>query len=124
VIHLVKVVKNVVCPFCGTLCDDIEVLVDDHNHIVGTRNACRIGNAKFMHFEGAVRYTKPLMRENKKDDFKEVDYETAVEETARLLVEAKLPLIYGWSATECHAQQKGIILGEKVGAVLDNTASV
>ena len=91
-----EVFKNVVCPFCGTLCDDIEVIVD-HNHVVGTRNACRIGNAKFMHFEGAVRHETPLMRENKKDEFKKVDYETAAEETARLLVEAKLPLIYGWS---------------------------
>ena len=69
---MVKVVRNVVCPFCGTLCDDLEILVED-NHIVGTRHACRIGNAKFMHFEGAVRYTEPLMRENKKDDFKKVD---------------------------------------------------
>jgi len=55
---MVKVIRNVVCPFCGTLCDDLEILVED-NHIVGTRHACRIGNAKFMHFEGAVRYTEP-----------------------------------------------------------------
>ncbi|MBP2143232.1 formylmethanofuran dehydrogenase subunit B [Methanococcus voltae] len=120
---MVKVVKNVVCPFCGTLCDDIEVLVED-GHIVGTRNACRIGNAKFMHYEGSVRYDSPLMRENKKDEFKKVDYETAIEETARLLVESKLPLIYGWSSAECHAQQLGVLLGEKVNGVLDNTASV
>jgi len=119
----VEVFKNVVCPFCGTLCDDIEVIVD-HNHVVGTRNACRIGNAKFMHFEGAVRHETPLMRENKKDEFKKVDYETAAEETARLLVEAKLPLIYGWSSAECHAQQLGVLLAEKTKAIVDNTASV
>ncbi|CAB3289120.1 protein of unknown function [Methanocaldococcus lauensis] len=120
---MVKVVRNVVCPFCATLCDDLEILVED-NHIVGTRHACRIGNAKFMHFEGAVRYTEPLMRENKKDDFKKVDYDTAIEETARLLVESSLPLIYGWSATECHSQMYGVELAELVGAVIDNTASV
>ena len=120
---MVKVIRNVVCPFCGTLCDDLEILVED-NHIVGTRHACRIGNAKFMHFEGAVRYTEPLMRENKKDDFKKVDYDTAIEETARLLVESSLPLIYGWSATECHAHMYGVELAELVGAVIDNTASV
>jgi len=120
---MVKVVRNVVCPFCGTLWFDLEILVED-NHIVGTRHACRIGNAKFMHFEGAVRYTEPLMRENKKDDFKKVDYETAIEETARLLTEAALPLIYGWSATECHAHMYGVELAELVGAVIDNTASV
>ena len=120
---MVKVIKNVVCPFCGTLCDDLEILVED-NHIVGTRHACRIGNAKFMHFEGAVRYTEPLMRENKKDDFKKVDYDTAIEETARLLVESSLPLIYGFSATECHAHMYGIELAEIIGGIVSNTAEV
>ena len=120
---MVKVVRNVVCPFCGTLCDDLEILVED-NHIVGTRHACRIGNAKFMHFEGAVRYTEPLMRENKKDDFKKVDIDTAIEETARILVEADLPLIYGFSATECHAHVYGIELAELVRGVVSNTAEV
>ncbi|MDK2928534.1 MAG: formylmethanofuran dehydrogenase subunit, partial [Methanococcus sp.] len=30
------VIKNVVCPFCGTLCDDIECFVES-GHIVKTR---------------------------------------------------------------------------------------
>jgi len=119
-----KEIKNVVCPFCGTLCDDIVIILDDDGHIVGTRNACRIGNAKFMHFEGAVRYTEPLMRENKKDDFKKVDYETAIEETARLLAESTLPLIYGFSATECHAHACGIELAELIRGIVSNTAEV
>lgn len=50
-----KLVKNVVCPFCGTLCDDIIVKVEG-NEIVGTMNACRIGHNKFVHTEGATRY--------------------------------------------------------------------
>ncbi len=120
---MVDVIKNVVCPFCGTLCDDIKVLVED-GHIVGTKNACRIGHAKFMHFEGAVRYTTPMIRENKKEDFKKTDYDTVAEETARLLVESKRPLMYGFSATECHAHQVAMELGEYVRAILDNTASV
>ena len=118
-----EIVKNVVCPFCGTLCDDLEIVIED-GHIVGTKNACRIGNAKFMHFEGAVRHTVPLMRENKKDDFKKTDYETAIEETARLLVESKLPLIYGFSATECHAHVYGMELAEIIRGIVSNTAEV
>ena len=117
-------VKNVVCPFCGTLCDDVVVIVDDEGHIIGTRNACRIGHAKFMHFEGAVRWREPLMRENKKDDFKKIDIDTAIEETARILVEADLPLIYGFSATECHAHVYGIELAEMIRGVVSNTAEV
>jgi len=123
VIPLVEVVKNVVCPFCGCLCDDIEVMVED-GHIVGTKNACRIGHAKFMHFEGSVRYTEPLIRESKKEDFKKTDYDTAIEESARLLVESKLPLMYGFSSISCEAQREAILIGEKIGAIVDNTATV
>lgn len=118
-----EIIKDVVCPFCGTLCDDIECHVEN-NHIVGTKNACRIGYSKFTHREGSTRHTEPLMRENKKDDFKKVDWDTAIERTAEILVNAKKPLIYGFSATECHAHTYGINLAEKIKGVVSNTAEV
>ncbi|AEF96732.1 formylmethanofuran dehydrogenase subunit B [Methanotorris igneus] len=118
-----EIVKDVVCPFCGTLCDDIICYVEN-NHIVGTKNACRIGHSKFTHRDGAVRYTEPLMRENKKDDFKKVDWDTAIEKTAEILVNAKRPILYGFSATECHAHAYGMKLAEMVGGVVSNTAEV
>lgn len=118
-----EVVKNVVCPFCGTLCDDIECIVE-HDHIVKTRNACRIGHSKFTHREGAVRYTEPLFRESKKDEFKAIDWDTAIEKTAEILVNAKKPLIYGFSATECHAHIEGMKLAEKIRGIISNTAEV
>ena len=112
------------CPFCGTLCDDIICYVEN-NHIVGTKNACKIGHSKFTQYrDGAVRYTEPLMRENKKDDFKKVDWDTAIEKTAEILVNAKRPILYGFSATECHAHAYGMKLAEMVGGVVSNTAEV
>jgi len=116
-----KVVKNVVCPFCGTLCDDLEVVVED-GEIVEVRHACRIGAAKFLTAQEEDRPTEPMIREN--GEWRKVDYEDAAEETARILVEAKWPLMYGWSSTLCEAHEVGIELAEKVGAVIDNTASV
>ena len=114
-------VKNVVCPFCGTLCDDIICKVED-NEIVGTINACRIGHSKFVHAEGAVRYKKPLIRKN--GEFVEVSYDEAIDKAAKILAESKRPLMYGWSCTECEAQAVGVELAEEAGAVIDNTASV
>ncbi len=116
-----ELVKNVVCPFCGTLCDDIVCKVEG-NEIVGTINACRIGHNKFVHTEGATRYRKPLIREN--GEFVEVDYDEAIEKAAQILAESKRPLMYGWSCTECEAQAVGVELAEEVGAIIDNTASV
>ncbi|WP_311769237.1 formylmethanofuran dehydrogenase subunit B [Methanococcus maripaludis] len=120
---MMDVIKNVVCPFCGTLCDDIECFVES-GHIVKTRNACRIGHSKFTHRKGAVRHTEPLYRENKKDDFKKIDFDTAIEKTAEILVNAKKPLIYGFSATECHAHIEGMKLAEKIRGIVSNTAEV
>ncbi|WP_321212183.1 formylmethanofuran dehydrogenase subunit B [Methanothermobacter sp. DP] len=118
---MMEYVKNVVCPFCGTLCDDIICKVED-NEIVGTINACRIGHSKFVHAEGAVRYTKPLIRKN--GEFVEVSYDEAIDKAAKVLAESKRPLMYGWSCTECEAQAVGMELAEEAGAVIDNTASV
>ena len=114
-------VKNVVCPFCGTLCDDIICKVEG-DEIVGTINACRIGHSKFVHAEGAMRYKKPLIRKN--GEFVEVSYDEAIDKAAKILAESKRPLMYGWSCTECEAQAVGVELAEEAGAVIDNTASV
>jgi len=118
---IMEYVKNVVCPFCGTLCDDIICKVEN-NKIVGTINACRIAHNKFVHTKGATRYTKPLIRKN--GEFVEVTYDEAIEKAAKILAEAKRPLLYGWSCTECEAHAAGIELAEETGAVIDNTASV
>jgi len=116
-----EIVKNVVCPFCGTLCDDIICKVEN-NEIVGTINACRIGHSKFVHTEGAMRYKKPMIR--KDGEFMEISYDEAIDKAAQILAESKRPLMYGWSCTECEAQAVGMELAEETKAVIDNTASV
>ncbi len=83
-----------------------------------------LDTANLPNRDGVVRYTEPLMRENKKDDFKKVDWDTAIEKTAEILVNAKRPILYGFSATECHAHAYGMKLAEMVGGVVSNTAEV
>ncbi|MHA1724257.1 MAG: formylmethanofuran dehydrogenase subunit B [Promethearchaeota archaeon] len=119
-----KTIYDVVCPFCGTLCDDLEVDVDvKKNEVIEVRNACQIGTKKFFSSNPSPhRYTKPLIKVN--GSHKEVSWEEAIEKAADLLVNAKRPLLYGFSSTECEAQSKGVILAEQLGGILDNTASV
>ncbi|SCG84719.1 formylmethanofuran dehydrogenase subunit B [Methanobacterium congolense] len=116
-----ELVKNVVCPFCGTLCDDIICKVEN-NEIVGTMNACIIGHSKFVHTEGAERFTKPLVRKN--GEFVEVTMDEAIDKAAHILADSKRPLMYGWSCTDCDAQAVGVKLAEEAKACIDNTASV
>ncbi len=106
--------KGVVCPFCGCLCDDLEVEVQD-GKILSTRNACPVSRSKFLsHAEDRARPTV---------GGREVGMEEAVEEAARILREADFPLIYGLSSTESDAQRLAVRLAELTGASLDNTSS-
>jgi formylmethanofuran dehydrogenase subunit B len=118
-----KVVTDVVCPFCGTLCDDIKVVLDG-NQIVDTMNACIIGNEKFKSAGAGHRINQPLEREEGTTQFAPVSYDYAIEKSAQILAKAKRPLFYGWSSTSCEAQEVGNELAEVCGGVTDNTASV
>ncbi|MFQ6054702.1 MAG: formylmethanofuran dehydrogenase subunit B [Methanosarcinales archaeon] len=111
-------ITDVICPFCGSLCDDLAVEVED-NKIIHVKNACKLGASKIL---GHDRIKSPMIREN--GSFKEVSYEEAINKAVEILVNASRPLMYGWCSTVCEAHKKGILLAEEVGAVIDSTATV
>ena len=108
-------IENVVCPFCGCLCDDIEVIVED-NEIVKVAKACAIGRSLFINHRKNL--AKPMVRG------REVNLEESIEEAVSILAHARYPLIYGLSSTICEAQRKAIELAELVGGSIDSTSSV
>ncbi|MBU7043279.1 MAG: formylmethanofuran dehydrogenase subunit B [Theionarchaea archaeon] len=108
--------ENVVCPFCGCLCDDIVITVED-GHITKTKNTCAISKSKFVNHE------KNALKSSMVDN-KEVPLEKALDEASEILKNADFPLIYGLSSTECEAQRHAIHLAEILGATIDQTASV
>ncbi|WP_457555157.1 formylmethanofuran dehydrogenase subunit B [Candidatus Pyrohabitans sp.] len=113
---------DVICSFCGTLCDDIEVVVED-NRIVDVKHACRIGTAKFLSSnELEHRLLKPMVRKNGK--LVETSLDEALDRAAGILKSAIKPLLYGWSSTSCEAQSAGIELAEELGGVIDATVTV
>ncbi|NLX49502.1 MAG: formylmethanofuran dehydrogenase subunit B [Methanospirillum sp.] len=121
---MAKTVTDVTCPFCGSLCDDIEVQVsDDGTKVLEVFNACAIGAAKFLHTAAKDRVTRPRMRQED-GSYKEVSYDEAIEYTAHMFVNSKKPLMYGWSNTNCEAQSVGHEIAEATGGIVDNTATV
>ncbi len=123
-VEKVKTIVDVCCPFCGTLCDDLEVDVDlKTDQVVEVRNGCQIGTKKYFSSNPSDhRYTKPLIRKN--GEHVEVSWDEAIDKAADILVKAQRPLLYGFSSTECDAQSRGVELAEMLNAILDNTASV
>jgi len=107
--------ENVVCSFCGCLCDDIVVEVDG-GRIARVRKACANGRGHFTHYDPTSR--QPTV------DGQEVDWEEAIAEAARILNNADSPLIYGLSSTVTEAQRKAVELADKLGAIIDSTSSV
>ncbi|MFA5331876.1 MAG: formylmethanofuran dehydrogenase subunit B [Methanoregula sp.] len=117
-------ISDVVCPFCGTLCDDIEVEVsDDGKKILTVFNACVIGTEKFLHSQSKDRLVSPRMRQPD-DSWKDISYEEAADYAAQMLAHAKKPLMYGWSSTNCETQSVGNEIAELARACVDNTAAV
>ena len=115
------IISSVVCPFCGCLCDDIEITVED-GKITKNKNGCFLSQAKFLNFNNEHRIKKPLVKKNGK--LTEVSFEEAIQKSAEILANANYPLLYGWSSTSCEAQRIGTELAEEVGGVFDNTSSV
>jgi len=113
------VYKNVVCPFCGCLCDDLEVVVEE-GRITDTKNACAVSRSKFLNH--AKDRAKPYLRKN--GQLTEVALGEALERAVGILKRADFPLIYGLSSTETDAQRLAIELAEMIGASIDNTSSV
>ncbi|TFF63562.1 MAG: formylmethanofuran dehydrogenase subunit B [Promethearchaeota archaeon] len=119
-----RTIYDVICPFCGTLCDDLVIHVDKTSEkVIEVENGCQIGTKKFFSSNSSPhRYEKPMIR--KEGELHEVSWDEAIDRAADILVEAKRPLLYGFSSTECEAQGKGVELAEILGGLLDNTASV
>jgi len=122
-VWLVKltIITSVVCPYCGCLCDDIELTVED-GKIVKNKNGCVLSISKFLNFGNKHRIQKPLLRKN--NVLVEVSFEEAIHRSAEILANASYPVLYGWSSTSCEAQRIGIELAEVVGGVFDNTSTV
>jgi formylmethanofuran dehydrogenase subunit B len=115
------VVKAVTCPVCGSLCDDIELTVENNN-IVKVKNGCAMCESKFLGYNSEHRVLRPLIRKNGK--LIETSFEEAIRNAAKILTEANYPILYGWSSTSCEAIRVGLELAEEVGGVIDNTAVV
>ncbi len=114
-----NVVKNATCTFCGCVCDDMILTVDDsQKKIVKAKNACVLGRAWFA--EHTIEADAPAAMISGKP----ASIEEAVAEAARILVEARFPITYGLSDTTCEAQREAVAITDMVRGNIDTTTSV
>ena len=110
--------RDIICPFCACLCDDLVVEVEE-DRVIRVDNACTLGTETYL---GSDRLETPLMRDG--DVWRNVSYDEAIRYTAEILTDADYPLLYGWSGTTTEAQSLGLHIAELVGGVIDSTSTV
>ena len=111
--------RDVLCTFCASGCDNLEITYDGRI-IDSARNGCAISVSRFTTSDKS-RLLKPLVR--KAGKLRPTTFARGVDRAARILKNAKYPLLYGWSQTSCEAISKGIELTELVGGLIDNTTT-
>lgn len=112
-------VKDIICPFCGCLCDDLEFVVQGER-IIDSEASCALARSKFFNYH--EDRAKPMIKKN--GELVEVTLEETLDRAAEIMKKADSPLIYGLSSTEVDAQRLAVELAELTGASIDNTSSV
>ena len=111
-----RVYESLICPSCGCLCDDIDVVVEG-NRIKTIRNVCDWGVNKFFFtkkFTSNVkrgRVESPMVKE---ENLAETDYKTAISMAAKILGRAEKPLVYGLNNSGYNAQKIALDIARRL----------
>lgn len=106
--------KNVVCPGCTLLCDDVEIMYPE-SKAVATKNACDKGQ-KFFQTTFTAKPTHSVSG-------KPVALDAAIMAAAEILNRSKSPMICGLHQLTTEAQQSAWKLADRLGATIDTTFS-
>ena len=104
--------ENVTCPFCGMLCDDLEVENRD-GALKVLKNGC---GRSIAGFERKLPLSRPQIRS------KDATLAEAVKEAAALIGKANNPL-FGGLATGVEGMRAAMSLAERAGGVVDHALS-
>lgn len=109
--------SDVACTVCGCVCDDLKVTVSG-NRVSHVEGACHLAEPWF------ASLSEPLARSRANVDGKVVPLEQGIERAAEILRQSRAPLIWGLSRSSTAGQKAAVLLGERIGATVDTTASV
>ncbi len=109
--------QKLTCPACSCFCDDIEVDIID-GRIKTINNACFKGSSLIFRTEEKNERT-PCMVQGL-----EVEPEQAIGEAAKILLNSKNPLLFGFDHSTNEAQLAGIKLAQELGGKIDDFSSL
>jgi formylmethanofuran dehydrogenase subunit B len=104
--------ENVTCPFCGMLCDDLEIERRE-NTLKVRKNGCEKAIAGFE---------RHLPKSNPQIAGKNVGLPEAIQAAAALIGQGQMPL-YGGLATDVEGMRAVMALAERSGGIVDHALS-
>lgn len=105
---------NVTCPFCGLLCDDLEVERSASGELRVVKNGCPKANAGF---------SRRLPSARPQIAGRDVDLDDAIQKAAQLIKQSRRPL-YGGSATDVDGMRAIMALADRTCGTVDHALSV
>jgi formylmethanofuran dehydrogenase subunit B len=104
--------ENVTCPFCGVLCDDLDI-AREGGKLQVRNNGC---GKSVAGFQRTLPKSAPMVAGQ------EVSLDEAVEAAAALIKGAELPL-FGGLATDVDGMRAAMALAERSGGIVDHALS-
>ena len=111
-----RVVENFACTGCGCVCDDLRLTVRA-GRIVRAERACEIAEPWLLGQNDRPQSAAEC-------DGQSLALEDALEKSVEILRSASYPLIYGLARSNTAGQRAAVSLAERLGAVIDTTASL
>jgi len=111
-----KQINNVACTICGCVCDDLRITVEGER-VLRAEGACHLAEPWYLS-QGTRR---PPAAEI---DGRPAEFENALDRATDILRAARASLIYGLSRSNTEGQQAAIALADRIGAIIDTTASL
>lgn len=108
---------DIACTRCGCVCDDLKLTVSD-NRVVGFSPNCALAEPWFRWL------SQPLPAEVAEIAGRPASFHEAVQRSAELLSKARSPLFFGLSRSSTDGQRAACELADRIGAVIDTTASI
>jgi len=108
------------CTACGCVCDDLRLTVRDGSVAAADCRGCPLAEQWFDRLITAQRAPTPVATIGGQS----VTLATALDHAAEILRASHAPLIYGLSRSSTPGQRAAVELADRVGAIIDTTASV
>ena len=105
---------EVICPFCGLLCDDLSI-DKTPNRITVSTNGCSIAERRYHAACHAPNLTPEINGQS-------VEQSRALDEAAKLIAASRAPIIAGM-LTDVEGSRAALQLADRIGAIIDHQAN-